>query len=193
MSIAYCIKKIDGSCSEGTVLAEVQLFQSGCGGFPDLDRAMEATIFNGWSMISEASCCGLKVAHPERQNAITASIKKNDQADAEKIADLLRVNLLPECHMLSEELRELRRILRYRNMIVRSAVKMKNKISGLLMETGTTHNKKRLHGKKYFNNLLERIEDVHESVKHLLKLSRSTWRCLRPFRRSWSRPCRTTN
>ncbi|MDO9229410.1 MAG: hypothetical protein Q7U03_07585, partial [Syntrophales bacterium] len=33
--------------------------------------------------------------------------------------------------MLSEELRDLRRILRYRNMIVRTAVKMKNKMSPL--------------------------------------------------------------
>ena len=54
--------------------------------------------------------------------AITAAKKKNDRADAEKIADLLRVNLLPECYMMPEELRELRRILRYRNIIVRTAV-----------------------------------------------------------------------
>ena len=66
--------------------------------------------------------------------------------------------------MISEELRELRRILRYRNLVVRNAVKMKNKISGLLMETGTTYAKRRLHGRKYFENLLARIEDVPESV-----------------------------
>lgn len=74
----------------------------------------------------------LKVAHPAMLKAITAAKKKNDRDDAEKIADLLRVNLLPESHMMPEELRELRRILRYRNMIVRTAVKMKNKMSGLL-------------------------------------------------------------
>lgn len=70
----------------------------------------------------------LKVAHPEMLKAKTAAKKKNDRADAEKIADLLRVNLLPECHMLSEEIRELRRILRYRNHIVRMAVNMQNKV-----------------------------------------------------------------
>jgi transposase len=106
--------------------------------------------------------------------AITAAKRKNDRADAEKIADLLRVNLLPECYMLSEELRELRRILRYRNMIVRTAVKMKNKMSGLLMETGATYDKRKLHGRKYFSDLLERVEDVPDSVKGLLKLSRSS-------------------
>jgi transposase len=105
--------------------------------------------------------------------AITAAKKKNDRDDAEKIADLLRVNLLPESHMMPEELRELRRILRYRNMIVRTAVKMKNKMSGLLMEVGAQYSKKRLYGKKYFNTLLGRVEDVPDSVKGLLKLSRS--------------------
>jgi hypothetical protein len=50
---------------------------------------------------------------------------------------------------------------------------MKNKISGLLMEVGASYNKKRLHGKKYFNALLERVEDVPPSVNELLKLSRS--------------------
>jgi hypothetical protein len=77
--------------------------------------------------------------------------------------------------MLSEELR---RILRYSNMIVRTAIKVKNKISGLLMETGTAYNKKRLHGRKYFEALLERV---------------AAWRCLRPSRRSWSKPSGKTN
>jgi transposase len=75
--------------------------------------------------------------------------------------------------MLSEEMRELRRILRYRNMIVRAAVKMKNKMSGLLMEVGATYSKEKLHRRKYFDTLLERIEDVPDSVKNMLKLSRS--------------------
>ena len=75
--------------------------------------------------------------------------------------------------MMPEELRELRRVLRYRNMIVSSAVKMKNKMSGLLMEVGAVYDKKRLHGKKYFGALLESVEDVPDSVKELLKMSRN--------------------
>jgi transposase len=45
-------------------------------------------------------------------------------------------------------------------------------MSGLLMEVGATYDKRRLHGRKYFNVLLERVEDVPESVKDLLRLSR---------------------
>jgi transposase len=135
--------------------------------------ALEATIFTGWIYdVLKPHAVELKVAHPQMLKAITAAKKKNDRADAEKLADLLRVNLLPECTMLPTELRELRRILRYRNMVVRTAITMKNKISGLLMEVGATYDKRRLHGQRYFAQLLERVEDVPESVKELLKLSR---------------------
>ena len=68
--------------------------------------------------------------------AIAASKKKNDRVDAAKIADLLRCDLLPECYMAPVEIRERRRTLRYRNVLVRQAVQMKNKMAGLLMETG---------------------------------------------------------
>jgi len=57
-------------------------------------------------------------------------------------------------------------------MVVRTAITMKNKMSGLLMEVGATYDKRRLHGKRYFKSLLERVEDVPESVKELLFLSR---------------------
>ena len=135
---------------------------------------MEATLFTGWIYdFLKPHAVELKVAHPEMLKAITAAKKKNDRADAEKLADLLRVNLLPECHMMSEELRELRRILRYRNMVVRTAVQMKNKMAGLMMEVGATYDKKRLYGRKYFNQLMGRVDDVPDSVKELLQLSRS--------------------
>jgi transposase len=175
-TIAYCVKKVDGTLvRQGTVNAERKALQQWQSELPGpWYGAMEATIFTGWVYdFLKPYAVDLKVAHPAMLKAITAAKKKNDRADAEKIADLLRVNLLPESHMMSEELRELRRILRYRNMIVRTAVKMKNKMSGLLMEVGAQYSKKRLYGKKYFNTLLERVEDVPDSVKELLKLSRS--------------------
>ena len=68
--------------------------------------------------------------------AIGASKKKNDKIDARKTADLVRCNLLPACYVAPVEIRELRRMLRYRNVVVAQAVRMKNKMSGLLMEVG---------------------------------------------------------
>lgn len=176
-TISYCVKKIDGTMvGQGKIAADRKSLTKWMEGLPGpWCGAMEATIFTGWVYdFLKPHAVDLKVAHPEMLKAITAAKKKNDRADAEKIADLLRVNLLPECHMLSEELRDLRRIMRFRNMIVRTAVKMKNKMSGLLMETGATYDKKRLHGRRYFNALLERVEDVPESVKGMLRLNRSS-------------------
>ena len=51
--------------------------------------------------------------------AIAAAKKKNDRIDAGKIADCLRCDFLPECHMASTQIRDRRRILRYRHLLVR--------------------------------------------------------------------------
>jgi transposase len=106
---------------------------------------MEATIFTGWiydHLRSHAQ--QIKVAHPLMLRAIPAA-KKNDRIDASKIADCLRCDFLPECHMASTEMRDRRRTLRYRQMLVRQMVQMKNRVSGLLMETGVSYTKQRLH------------------------------------------------
>jgi transposase len=174
-TIAYCIKRIDGQLiAQGEVAANRKSLLAWLKEIPGpWMGAMEATIFTGWVYdFLKPHAVDLKVAHPEMLKAITAAKKKNDRADAERICDLLRVDLLPECYMLPTEIRELRRVLRYRNMVVRNASQMKNKIAGLLMEVGEPYDKRRLHGKKYFRDLLDRVEDVPESVKELLLLTR---------------------
>src|SRR3989441_1715429 len=106
--------------------------------------------------------------------AIAAAKKKYDRIDAGKIADCLRCDFLPECHMASTAIRDRRRTLRYRHLLVRQMVQMKNRISGLLMETGVSHNKQRLHQVGYFRELLSSNEEVNESIRPLLRLSRDT-------------------
>ena len=69
-------------------------------------------------------------------------------------------------------IRELRRVLRYRNLVVRQATRVKNRIAGLLMETGTLYNQQRLHGKAYFGELVGSLQETPASVVELLKLSR---------------------
>jgi transposase len=143
---------------------------------------LEATLFTGWIYdYLKPHAAELKVAHPLMMRAIAASKKKNDRVDADKLADALRANLVPECYMAPEQIREMRRILRFRNLLVRQAVKMKNKCSGLLMEVGAEYDKKRLHRRKYFNELLGNLdpEEVAPSVVKLLKLSRGQIEILR--------------
>jgi transposase len=137
--------------------------------------AMEATIFTGWIYDHlRPHAAQVKVAHPVMLRAIAAAKKKNDRIDAGKIADCLRCDFLPECHMASTEIRDRRRTLRYRHLLVRQMVQMKNRISGLLMETGVSHNKQRLHQVGYFRELMSTNSEIDESIRPLLRLSRET-------------------
>jgi transposase len=135
--------------------------------------AMEATIFTGWIydyLFPHAE--KVKVAHPLMLRAIAASKKKNDRIDAGKIADCLRCDFLPECHMASTEIRDRRRTLRYRHLVVRQTVQMKNRISGLLMESGVSYDKQRLHKMGYFTELFSTNEEISDSIRPLLRLGR---------------------
>src|SRR5215470_2467873 len=169
-TISFCVKDVSGQIhAEGAIPATRF----------DLDRwmktlpqpwtaAMEATLFTGWIYDHlQPHAAALKVAHPLMLRAIAAAKKKNDRVDASKIADCLRCDFLPECYMASTEIRDRRRTLRYRGLLVRQMVQTKNRISGLLMETGVTYNKQRLHKVGYFRELLASNEEVNESIRPL--------------------------
>jgi transposase len=114
---------------------------------------MEAAIFSGWiydHLLQHAT--QIKVAHPLMLRAIAAAKKKNDQIDASKLADCLRCDFLPEWHMMPRAIRNRRRTLRYRHLLVRQMVQRKNRVSGLLMETGVEYNKQRPHKVSYSGN-----------------------------------------
>jgi transposase len=176
-TISYCIKTADGRIvQEGSVAASRLALRSWaedlrlpwCG-------AMEATLFSAWIYDAlKPYAQRLVMGHPAKMKAITAGKKKSDTIDARTIADLLRCDLLPTCYVLSPEMRDLRRLLRYRNMVVQQSVRMQNKMAGLLMESGAAYQKKKLRGKKYFSTLIDSLTEVPESVKDLLRMSRSS-------------------
>jgi transposase len=174
-TISFCAKAQDGCIlDEGKIAARRGELSAWAKARPrPWIGALEATLFTGWIYDHlKPLAQELKVAHPAMLKAIATSKKKNDKVDARKIADLLRCDLLPECYMAPSAIRELRRVLRYRNLVVRQATRMKNRIAGLLMETGTPYNKERLHGRAYFSELLGSLREVPGSVVSLLKLSR---------------------
>jgi transposase len=176
-TISYCVKDASGRIhQEGKIGATRRELDDWMKTLPQpWTVAMEATIFTGWvydRVLPHATA--VKVAHPVMLRAIAAAKKKNDRIDAGKIADCLRCDFLPECHMATTEVRDRRRTLRYRHLLVRQMVQMKNRISGLLMETGVAHNKQRLHKVKYFRELLSGSDEITESIRPLLQLSRDT-------------------
>ena len=176
-TISYCVKDGSGAIhAEGTIPATRF----------DLDRwmralpqpwtaAMEATVFTGWIYDHlQPHAAALKVAHPLMLRAIAAAKKKNDRIDASKICDCLQCDFLPECYMASTAIRERRRTLRYRNLLVRQMVQMKNKIGVLLMEAGVSYNKQKLDKASYFRELLATNPDIDEGLCSLLRLCRET-------------------
>jgi len=170
--IAYCVKTPRGKLvEEGQVPATREALGEWVERFrKPLGVAMEATLFTGW--IYDFFCeraQEVKVAHPYMLKAIACAKKKNDRLDAEKICDLYRMDMLPECYMMPGKMRELRTMLRFRNILVCTATQYKNKCAGLLMEVGAQYEKKRLHGKRYFAQLMETVEDVPESVKFMTR------------------------
>jgi transposase len=159
-TISYCVCQADGTIvQEGMIAANREAVDHWRQQLPQPWMAgLEATMFTGWiydHLGSESA--QVKVAHSAMLQAIAAGKKKNDRVDARKIADLLRCDYFPECHMAPRPLRDRRRVLRYRNLLVRQVVRMKNRVSGLLMETGIPYNKEKLHQKRYFCNLLEMV------------------------------------
>jgi transposase len=174
-TVNYCVKTADGQIVEEGKLAatRAKLREWAAARTCPWQGALEATLFSAWIYDTlQPYARRLQMGHPARMKAITAGKKKSDCLDARTIADLLRCNLLPACYVLSPEMRDLRRLLRYRNLVVQESVRMQNKIAGLLMETGTPFVKEKLHGKKYFANLIQTLEEVPESVKDLLAMSR---------------------
>jgi transposase len=167
--ISYCVKDSSGAIhAEGTIPATRF----------DLDRwmktlpqpwsaAMEATMFTGWIYDHlKPHAAALKVAHPLMLRPSRRRKKKNDRIDASKICDCLRCDFLPECYMASTAIRERRRTLRYRNLLVRQMVQMKNKIGMLLMEAGVRYNKQRLHQADYFRELLATNPEITTQQSH---------------------------
>lgn len=175
-SVSYCTKLADGTIvAEGKVAARREDLRQWAKQLPQpWEGAMEATLFSGWIYDTlKPYAAKLEMAHPRMLEAITAAKKKSDGIDASKLSDLLRVNLLPSCYVATPQIRELRRMLRYRNLVISESVRMKNRISGLLMETGVEYNQQRLHGKGYFAELMKSLVEVPESVQQLLRLSRA--------------------
>ena len=174
-TISYCVKDAAGCVHrEGQIGSSRRELDAWVRTLPQPRMmAMEATIFTGWIydyLLPHAE--KLKVAHPLMLRAIAAAKKKNDKIDAAKIADCLRCDFLPECHIAPTEIRDRRRVLRYRNLVVKQMVQMKNRVSGLLLETGVTYNKRQLHKVGYFGEMMSTNAEINDAVRPLLNLSR---------------------
>jgi transposase len=185
--IQYCIKLADGQIvREGRIRATRAALAEWVG---SLDQpwkaALEATMFSAWIYDAlKPHAVELKVAHSAMLKAIATSKHASDRLDARHIADLVRMDWIPGVWMAPPQMRALRLQLRYRNLVVRQATQTKNRIASTLMEQGVEYSKARLHGKRYFQQLLERLDEAPEPVRELLRYSRASLEMFQATQRS---------
>lgn len=74
----------------------------------------------------------LTLAHATKVEAITGAKVKTDTADTHTLLTMLRLNMVPEAHVISPELRELRDLLRMRLRLVQKRTSTTNSIARLL-------------------------------------------------------------
>jgi transposase len=108
-----------------------------------------ATRYGRPERIAIEACCGaaelaetlcvqrnlpVQMAHPGYVARLKRSPDKTDLGDAALLADLARVNYLPEVWLAPKATRELRRLVRHRSQLVRRRTNVKLRIRALLRE-----------------------------------------------------------
>jgi transposase len=148
-----------------------------------LSVVLEATLFTGWIYdVLIHYVDNITVANPIMLSYISKAKNKNDKIDANKLCDLLRVNMIPETYMLPPKVRQVRELLRYRNWLLAQCTRFKNKINGELMMNGHEFNKKKLHNKGYFQELLDSLE-TDKNLLEILNMSRNQLELLKQLER----------
>lgn len=181
-TIAYCVKTGDGRIvREGTIKAQRPALAEWVKTVPSPCVAgMETTMFSHW-IYERLKQLGMDVGmgHAARMKAICAGKNKSDKLDARTIADLLRANLFPKCYVIDPALGALRRQMRFRRLLVHEEVTFRNKTAGLLMECGVEYDARRLHGKRYFAELMGRLGEAEGELRPLLEFNRGQIASLR--------------
>lgn len=117
------------------------------------------------------------LAHPLAVKWITSSVKKTDRVDARKLADLLRLNVLPEAYAPTPEIRMSRSLGRERIQLTRVRTMLRNQIHRRREFVGAT-GKVRLASRKgrdtlketsdnYINRRIRLIESIQDSTQEL--------------------------
>jgi transposase len=115
-----------------------------------VERVIQAVSrFGSVAVCAVEACCGaadfahelrrrtgwdVRLAHPGYARRLKQSPDKSDHDDAQLLADLVRVRYLPEVWLAPTEVRELRRLVRYRQQLKRSRIELKLQIRALLRE-----------------------------------------------------------
>ncbi|TQC38390.1 IS110 family transposase [Rhodococcus sp. WS4] len=111
----------------------LQIDQAG----PNPEVVLEATYGWYWAVDAlEAAGATVHLAHPLGVKGFRYRRVKNDVRDASDLADLLRMNRLPEAWIAPPEVRELRELVRYRAKLVAIRSSLKAQVHAVLAKAG---------------------------------------------------------
>lgn len=98
---------------------------------------LEATYGWYWAVdVLQAMGASVHLAHPLGVKAFAYQRVKTDRRDAKTLADLLRMNMLPEAYLAPPALRELRELVRYRAKLVNLRSSLKAQVHAVLAKEG---------------------------------------------------------
>ena len=112
----------------------------------------------------EAEGFGVVVVNTNKFKVITMSTKKNDANDAATLAFYLYKEMLPEAHLCDQTSEEIRRMLKTRTILVRTSVRIKNQIHGMMLGYGIETKAAQLQSKKKRQELFNDLAN-HEFSK----------------------------
>lgn len=135
---------------------EVHAAIESCTGAADL--ADELTLRSGWT---------IDLAHPGYVARMKQNPDKTDFTDARMLADLERVGYLPKVWLAPQEVRELRRLVRYRHQLVDERRRIKLRTSALLRDQRVRS--PYASGTKGWRNWLKTTKEVSEESQWILK------------------------
>jgi transposase len=109
------------------------------------------------------------VVNPNKVKLIAETKRKTDKVDAKVLADLLRIDGLPErIHMVEGDSRELRDLLKARHQLVKSATSLMNHLRGLLRQEGIRLEVEAFRNEKVFEGL-KRNKDIPRHLKPVIE------------------------
>ncbi len=121
------------------------------------------------SELREKAGWSVSLGHPGYVARMKGSPDKTDLGDARLLADLVRVNYLPVVWLATEEVRELRRLVRFRNQRVKEKRNAKLRIRGLLREHRLKCVKHNAWTKAWFSWLYKQAEELSANDRWILK------------------------
>ena len=118
------------------------------------------TTANMWQVSYDAfeeAGIDIKLADTYKMVLISRTSKKTDRVDAEKIAQVLRMGMLPECHVPGATTRALRQLVRRRVSLGQDRTRAANRLHALLDMHGRKVDASRLHLKKAIAQLKDMV------------------------------------